>query len=83
MRVTATIRSTSEGMIAECSEYDLQGVGSTVPLALEALREAIYDRVVRPQAVAPPSVAGNETIEIVVISPASEPSSSDDGPGAP
>jgi hypothetical protein len=66
MRVTATIRSTGEGLLAECSEYDVQGVGSTITLALEALREALYERVVRPQAVAPP--VDEEQIEIVLSS---------------
>jgi hypothetical protein len=87
MRVTATIRSVEDGVLAECTEYALSCVGATVPLAVAALREALYDRVLRPQAVAPPPTAGQEPIEIVVLdAPTASAERTDDdpmGPGAP
>lgn len=71
MRVTATIRPVENGLLAECSEYAISCVGATAPLAIEALREAVYERVVRPQAVAPPPGAGKEPVEVVVLGPRS------------
>jgi hypothetical protein len=65
--VTATIEASDGGYVAECLEYDVRGEGADREAALSALREALFERAIRPQAVAPPSHPDDEAIEIVVV----------------
>jgi hypothetical protein len=70
MRVRASIAPVVGGFLAECTEYAVEGEGATVALAIEALREAIYERVLRPEAVgAPPADPAREAVEVVVTAP--------------
>jgi hypothetical protein len=67
MRVRASITPVFGGFLAECTDYAVEGEGATVALAVEALREAIYERVLRPEAVgAPPADPKREPVEVVV-----------------
>jgi hypothetical protein len=87
MRVRASVAPVFGGFLAECTEYAVEGEGATVALAIEALREAIYERVLRPEAVgAPPADPKRETVEIIVTPPAAADSRADgdrdlNGPG--
>jgi hypothetical protein len=87
MRVRASVAPVFGGFLAECTEYAVEGEGATVALAVEALREAIYERVLRPEAVgAPAADPKRETVEIIVTLPAVADSTGDgdrdlNGPG--
>jgi hypothetical protein len=68
MRVTATVEAIRGGYVAECLEFDARGEGKDPEAALSALREALFERAIRPQAVAPPSHSDDDPIEIIVVS---------------
>lgn len=59
-----------EGWVAECLEADVMGNGQTADEAVEALREALQDRLSRPDATAPPEHPVEAKIE---LEPATQP----------
>jgi len=72
----------NDGFIAECVESDAAGEGRTVLKAIESLRMSLEERMLRPDAVAPPSRPTNEKIELVAADAAPERPSLDlGGPG--
>jgi hypothetical protein len=68
MELTATIRRFESSYLAECVEMDAVGEGPDPDAALAALREALFERVVRPDAVAPPS-RPDVRIHLTVVKP--------------
>lgn len=81
MRVTATLREVDGQVLAECEEYDEQAEGTTAAGALAALRVALFERLFRPEAVAPPPRTDDTDIEIVVVAATLD--SGDHGPNGP
>jgi hypothetical protein len=78
MQVRASVSPALGGFLAQCTEYAAEGEGATIALAVEALREAIYEKVLRPEAVGAPSAdPRREPIEVVL----SQLSSHDGGGG--
>ncbi|HEY4014549.1 MAG TPA: hypothetical protein VGM06_14505 [Polyangiaceae bacterium] len=67
MKVSAVVSKVEGGWVAECEEVDLAGEGTTRDEALATLRAALEDYFHRAEAVAPPTDAPREAIEIVVV----------------
>lgn len=55
MKLTYRLVSSPPGWIAECLDTEAAGEGATVEEAIASLRDAIEERLFRPDAVAPPS----------------------------
>ncbi len=66
MRVTAVLIQTATGWLAHCEEVDRTGEGDTPDAAVANLREALLEYFRQSDAVAPPSEAPRDPIEIVV-----------------
>ena len=73
MRFSYRLVLEGQGFVAECVESDAVGEGKSAPEAVASLRTALEERMLRPDAVAPPSHPTAETIELV---PADERASS-------
>jgi len=54
------------GYFAECVETEALGEGKTAIDAIESLRASLAERMLRPDAVAPPSRPERVTIELVL-----------------
>jgi predicted RNase H-like HicB family nuclease len=67
VKVSAVVSKVEGGWVAECEEVDLAGEGTTRDEALATLRAALEDYFHRAEAVAPPTDAPREAIEIVVV----------------
>jgi hypothetical protein len=65
--VTFTYRVSHQGeeYTAECMELEAMGVGASAEAAVESLRGLLSERVLRPDAVAPPSHPPPDAIELV------------------
>ena len=67
MRFTYRLVGDASGWLAECEEPEAMGEGRTQAEAVEALRKALEERMMRPDAVAPPSMKpANAGIELVL-----------------
>jgi hypothetical protein len=69
VRYTYRLEPGESGPCAECIELDLAAEGTTPEEAVEALREALYHRLVSPDAVAPPSLPGRHRVVLVEADP--------------
>ncbi|HEY8076217.1 MAG TPA: hypothetical protein VIF62_18960 [Labilithrix sp.] len=67
MRFAYRVVVDAESVIAECLEADVEGVGKTEKEAVESLRSALAEHMLRPDAVAPPPSAPRETIDLVRV----------------
>jgi hypothetical protein len=67
VKVSAVVSHVQDRWLAECEEVDLAGEGSTPDEALASLRSALEEYFGHAEAVAPPSAASSEPIEIVII----------------
>ncbi|MDB4944911.1 MAG: hypothetical protein JWP97_4445 [Labilithrix sp.] len=82
MNFTYRLQKETSGWLATCVESDAMGEGPTEEAAIGSLREALEERMFRPDAVAPPAEETKGTID---LSPAPPSSSDDDAldPGGP
>ena len=55
MNFTYRMTNIGDEFTADCLEFEATGVGKTAELAIESLRRLLAERVLRPDAVAPPS----------------------------
>jgi hypothetical protein len=55
MNFTYRMSHVGDEYTAECLEFEAMGVGKTGDAAIESLRKLLAERVLRPDAVAPPS----------------------------
>ena len=78
MKYTYSIISDTDGFTATCAEMSASATGPTPAAALEALREAICERLTHVEAVAPPDSVPVPSVELV---PAREPPREPQGPG--
>lgn len=82
MKFTYRINKEGSGWLAECVECDAMGEGKTPGDALLSLHASLEERMLRPDAIAPPAEEARATIE---LEPALEKTSSDSldlgGPG--
>jgi hypothetical protein len=69
VRYTYRLDPDDGGFYAQCVEVDLAGEGKTRAAAVESLREALRLRLASPEAVAPPSIAGEHRIELAEADP--------------
>ncbi len=67
MRFAYRVVVDSDGVVAECLEADVEGVGKTEKEAVESLRTALEEHLLRPDAVAPPSEPRREKIDLVRV----------------
>jgi predicted RNase H-like HicB family nuclease len=67
MKVSAVLTQTAGWWLAQCEEVDRAGEGHTPDEAIASLREALEQYFGQVEAVAPPSEAPHERIEIVII----------------
>jgi hypothetical protein len=67
MRLTYRLVREGPGFLAECLESDAAGEGPTEAAAVESLRRALAERMLRPDAVAPPPTPTETTIELVRV----------------
>lgn len=65
MRFTYRLHPEKNGFLASCVESDALGEGPSEQAAVASLREALEERMFRPDAVAPPSRQPDESIELV------------------
>jgi hypothetical protein len=65
MRFSYRVERHASGILVECLEADAIGEGSTEDEAVASLRAALEERMLRPDAVAPPSQETSCTIELV------------------
>lgn len=83
MKFTYRLQKETSGWLATCVESDAMGEGPNEQAAVRSLREALEERMFRPDAVAPPEEEAKGTID---LSPAPASSASPDsldlgGPG--
>lgn len=64
MKFSYRLVQDANGWLAECIETDAAGEGRTSEAAVASLRKALEERMFRPDAVAPPSEAKRERIEL-------------------
>jgi hypothetical protein len=69
MRFTYRIVEEKGGWLAECLEVEIAGEGRTSSDAVRSLREALEERMLRPDAVAPPAEAEACGIELELAGP--------------
>lgn len=67
MRFFYRVTPAGHGWTAECDDLDTCGRGVTPEAALEQLRELLFERFDRPNAVAPPDDAPPTLIDLVPI----------------
>lgn len=80
-RYTYRLGPSDGGFLAECVEIDAEGEGATREAAIDALREAIRERMQSAEAVAPPPSQPKAAVELIEASPLRESSPSPQGPG--
>lgn len=84
MKLTYRLVRDGGGYVAECVETEAAGEGKTAAEAVSSLRRALEERMLRPDAVAPPSRPDDVTIELELANDrASRPSLDFGGPGEP
>lgn len=84
MKFSYRLIKDANGWVAECVESEAAGEGKTSQAAVESLRKSLEERMLRPDAVAPPSEAAPETIELTLASEQPDRRSLDlGGPGEP
>jgi hypothetical protein len=82
MRLSYRLIRDRNGFVAECVESDAAGEGKTAKEAVESLRNALEERMFRPDAVAPPSRRTEGTIELVLADEREDQRTTDlSGPG--
>jgi hypothetical protein len=69
VRYTFRIERATGTVYAACLEADVTGEGGTRDEAVESLRDALRVRLQAPDAVAPPSVAGQHRVILVEADP--------------
>ena len=57
----------ADSYVAECLDADVEGEGKNEREAVESLRKALEEHMLRPDAVAPPSSPSNEKIDLVRV----------------
>ncbi len=67
MRFAYRVVVDDESVVAECLDADVEGEGKTESEAVESLRKALEEHLTRPDAVAPPSKAPREKIDLVRV----------------
>jgi hypothetical protein len=72
MRFSYRLIRDQGGFLAECMESEAVGEGRTAKDAIESLRKALEDRMLRPDAVAPPSRPTETVIELVLTEDGAE-----------
>jgi hypothetical protein len=65
MRFSYRVVDDGASVVAECVEADCAGTGRTEADAVESLRELLAERMLRAEAVAPPSKPPRAQIELV------------------
>ena len=65
-RFTATVTHEDGGYVAQCNELDLAGEGPTPEAAAASLRSALVEHLKESEAVAPPTLAANAPLELIV-----------------
>lgn len=82
MRFSYRLTREKGGFLAACVESDALGEGATEKDAVASLRQALEERMFRPDAVAPPSDRADGSIELVRADEAKviEPSGPGDAP---
>ena len=82
MRFSYRLVREKQGFVAECVESDAMGDGRTEAEAVDSLRKSLEERMLRPDAVAPPSSPAEASIELVRADESAERRSLDlGGPG--
>jgi hypothetical protein len=81
MRFTYHLVEDANGWLAECVESDAAGEGKSEKDAVESLRKALEERMLRPDAVAPPSSPDDAKIELERVSDHGQASVDLGGPG--
>jgi len=80
MKYTYRLTSDTDGFAATCIEMDVSAAAPTQAGAIAALRDAIYERLTRVEAVAPPASVPVPSIE---LGPARDSVPEPQGPGDP
>lgn len=80
-RYTYRLGPSDGGYLAECVEIDAEGEGNTREAAIDALREAIRERMTSAEAVAPPPSTPQAAVELIEAAPLRESAPSPQGPG--
>ncbi|HMI88112.1 MAG TPA: hypothetical protein VK550_28705 [Polyangiaceae bacterium] len=65
MRYTYRLTTDSDGITATCVEMSVSALGPTTDAAVVALRDAIFERLTRVEAVAPPDSVPVPSIQLV------------------
>lgn len=82
MKFTYRLQKETSGWLAECVESDAMGEGTTERDAIQSLRVSLEERMLRPDAVAPPSEEIAASIELELAAEKATPDSLDlGGPG--
>ena len=66
MRFSYRLVRDARGYVAECVETEAAGEGASAKDAVASLKQSLEERMLRPDAVAPPSHPTGETIELVL-----------------
>lgn len=74
MRFSYRLVREASGFVAECVESEAVGEGTSAREAVASLKTSLEERMLRPDAVAPPSRPTAETIELALAG--------DEGPGS-
>jgi len=72
MRLSYRLVRDARGYVAECVESEAAGEGKSAREAVASLKQSLEERMLRPDAIAPPSHPTNETIELVLADGRSE-----------
>jgi hypothetical protein len=80
MKYTYRLTSDTDGVTATCVEMDASATAPTQAAAVAALRDAIYERLTRIEAVAPPT---SVAVPSIVLEPARDSRPEPQGPGDP
>ena len=64
MKFTYRLQKEATGWLAECVESDAMGEGTTERDAVQSLRTSLEERMLRPDAVAPPAEQISASIEL-------------------
>ena len=80
MKFSYHLQEDASGWLARCVESDAMGEGKSEQDAIHSLREALEERMFRPDAVAPPEEGVTAPIE---LTPAATPAPESVDPGGP
>ena len=83
MKFSYRLQEEPSGWLAHCVESDAMGEGKTEQDAIRSLREALEERMFRPDAIAPPEQEVRSTIELTAAASSADAVSADslDGGG--